>query len=601
MQLEQDIPDSALVRVYLLGPLEIWKRDPSGTWKLVTKDKWKNSKPARSVFKRLLVQPGRRLARSTIEDDIWSESENFELVAKSAYNAISLIRGVIGKSLVTCWEAAYEMASQSLVWTDLDACSALLKEAENRGQGSIQAVPLLEQAIILLERGELLEGESGKWCYAFRKRAEDLFKQARLWLAKGYERQGKLWQAGEQYRAMILTNPSDEDALQCWLEMLVRHGKRQDAMKCYQNMKNFVEAQGFSLSNELEQMVTSLNQQPTLALISPSQPFGGVLTTTQEDSMRVLLRRQLLLGLLAVPLSLLPCESAIPDAEAYLAECREHIRACWKLLAGREIGVAQFLLCSWLPSLEQLLAKPSQHQQQAAYLAAQGYMLVGLVAILQRRNDAAEWARRQAVDYAALSGDISLHVAAIKHLATQYDDLQCWSLQRRIYEQALPLIADATPLLRSRIELGLALAEARLGEQQAAFGWWEKAQEDFPTYPEDRDPAYIYADCGRATFNHYGGLMYLEFGQAEQAFDLLHGLYAPAPQRTENEIALCKVRATLALGDLDRTRTYMEASIQGAVALQSEMRLYDAQKLYQQACTLWPNEQTLKTLEDLFH
>src|SRR5581483_2955119 len=158
MQLEQDIPDSALVRVYLLGPLEIWKRDPSGTWKLVTKDKWKNSKPARSVFKRLLVQPGRRLARSTIEDDIWSESENFELVAKSAYNAISLIRGVIGKSLVTCWEAAYEMASQSLVWTDLDACSALLKEAENRGQGSIQAVPLLEQAIILLERGELLEG-----------------------------------------------------------------------------------------------------------------------------------------------------------------------------------------------------------------------------------------------------------------------------------------------------------------------------------------------------------------------------------------------------------------------------------------------------------
>lgn len=143
------------MRVYVLGPLEIWKKDPSGTWKLVPKDKWKNSKPARAVFKRLLVQPGRRLARSTIEDDVWSESENFELVAKSAYNAISLIRGVIGKPLVTCWEAAYAIAGQTLVWTDLDACAALLKEAENRGQGRVQAVPFLEQAVTLLERGKL--------------------------------------------------------------------------------------------------------------------------------------------------------------------------------------------------------------------------------------------------------------------------------------------------------------------------------------------------------------------------------------------------------------------------------------------------------------
>lgn len=286
--------------------------------------------------------------------------------------------------------------------------------------------------------------------------------------------------------------------------------------------------------------------------------------------MRVLLRRQFLLGSPGIPLFSFPYKFAIPDVGAYLAECQEHVRACWRLLAGKEISVAQFLLCSWLPSLEPLVAKPSQHQQQAAHLAAQGYMLVGLIAILQRRYDAAEWSRRQAVDYAALSGDISLHVAAIKHLATQYDDLQCWSLQRRIYAQALPLIADATPLLRSRIELGLALAEARLGDQRAALDWWEKAQESFPTYPEDHDPAYSYADCGSATFNHYGGLMYLEFGQAEKAFGLLDGLQTPVPLRTENEITLCKVQATLALHDLDRTKAYMETGLQGAVNLQTE-------------------------------
>jgi DNA-binding SARP family transcriptional activator len=97
--LEQDIPASVLVRVYVLGPLEVSTRDPSGTWKLVPKDTWRNSKPARSTLKRLLVQPGRRLSREQLADDVWSESG----AEPDVYNAISLVRGVIGKPLVNLW------------------------------------------------------------------------------------------------------------------------------------------------------------------------------------------------------------------------------------------------------------------------------------------------------------------------------------------------------------------------------------------------------------------------------------------------------------------------------------------------------------------
>ncbi len=80
MQVEQDIPASVLVRVYLLGPLDICKRDTSGIWKLVAKEQWKKSKPARTIFKRLLVQPGRRLSRGTIEDDLWAETDNLVVI-----------------------------------------------------------------------------------------------------------------------------------------------------------------------------------------------------------------------------------------------------------------------------------------------------------------------------------------------------------------------------------------------------------------------------------------------------------------------------------------------------------------------------------------
>ncbi len=593
---EQTISPFCRIRVCLLGPLEVARRTSDG-WQMVSKDEWgKYRKAGRRILGRLLAAPGRRVGLGRLLDDLWPETDS----QGNLNNGLTAIRNVIGEDLITTIDIFYEIAGQELVWVDLDACKMLLRTAENQGCTTTQALPFLEEALAYLERGACFEGEEGQWRYGLQAEPDAMLRQCRLWLSQGYEEQGKVWQAGEQYRALCTALPPNEEALRHWLEMLAQHGRRQEALKCFQETKNFIEAHGFSLSNEMEQIVHSLKQQPTLAPLSPFQPFA-IETKTQEDFMRVLLRRQLLFGFLGIPLLPFSHRLAVPDAEAYLAECQEHIRACWQLLAGKEISVAQFLLCSWLPLLESLVAKPSQYQRQAAHLAAQGYMLVGLVAILQRRNDAAEWSRRQAVDYAALSGDVSLQVAAIKHLATQYDDLQCWSLQRHIYEQALPLIADATPLLRSRIELGLALAEARLGEQQAALRWWEKAQTDFPSYPEDHDPAYSYADCGSATFNHYGGLMYLELGQAEKAFNLLDGLRKPVPLRTDNEITLCKVQATLALHDLDRTKAYMEIGLQGAVALQSEMRLHDAQRLYQQACTLWPNEKVLKTLEELFN
>jgi DNA-binding SARP family transcriptional activator len=274
MWLEQDIPPSCGLRVFLYGPLEVCKRTADGTWKPVEKKVWGKGRVARSAFKRLLVAPGRRLSRVALQDDLWPDTENFELADKNVYNAINRIRQVIGKTLVTTRETSYEIVDQSQIWIDCDACEALLKEAENQEPTSPQTLPLLERALTLLERGELLEGEDGQWCYAFRKRAEDMLRQVRLWLAASYETQGKLWQAGEQYRAMILKEPSDEEALQHWLEMLARHGKWQEALKCSQEIKEFVETHGFSFSNELEQVIASLNEKSTLVLFSPLQTLG---------------------------------------------------------------------------------------------------------------------------------------------------------------------------------------------------------------------------------------------------------------------------------------------------------------------------------------
>ncbi len=289
MRLEQDIPPSCDLRVFLYGPLEVWKRTADGIWKPVEKEAWGKGRAARSVFKRLLVSPGRRLSRGAIQDDLWPDTEHFELADKNVYNAINQIRQVIGKTLVRTVEASYEIADQSLVWVDCDACEMLLKEAENLGYASIQALPLLEQALGFLERGELLEGENGIWVYGLRKKSEDLLRQCRLWLAENYEARGKWLQAGLQYRALLQTVPPDEEVLQQWIAMLQRQGKQQEAFKLYQDIKAQALSQGFTLSLAIEQTALPLNRQPSLLLppletVQPTQqPGRDILVLTDSD------------------------------------------------------------------------------------------------------------------------------------------------------------------------------------------------------------------------------------------------------------------------------------------------------------------------------
>lgn len=268
---DMDIASSCHLCAFLHGPLEVWKREASGSWNLVDKEAWGKGRSARSVFKRLLVAPGRRLSRGCIQDDLWPDSENFELADKNVYNAINQIRRVTGKALIKTTETSYEVADQSLIWVDRDACDILLKEAENQGYTSKEALALLEQALAYLERGELLEGESGTWVYGLRKKSEDMLTHCRFWLAQAYESQGKLWQAGEQYRALCAVMPPNEEALQRWMALYRQQGHPREALKCYQNVKDSAEKQGFPLSNAFEEMVASLEKQLTLAPLSATQ------------------------------------------------------------------------------------------------------------------------------------------------------------------------------------------------------------------------------------------------------------------------------------------------------------------------------------------
>lgn len=284
MQSEPVQPGSYRLRVFLHGPLAVLKRqrDEDGGWTPVT---WGQSRIARTVFRRLLAAPGRRLSRGQLADDLWPESD-FEAADASLQTAISLVRSAIGKDLVTTWDGGYEIAGPALVWVDLDAAEQLLKAAEDLGQTTSAALPKLEEALSYLERGIYLEEETGAWCHALRKNSEDLLRTCRLWLAEQYEQQGKRLQATLQYRALLQMMPPNEYALQRWITTLHRQGETAEALRCYQEVKAFAEEQGFPLSPATEQAVAALNNSPDMTLLSPTPALAGIIGKEQTNILR---------------------------------------------------------------------------------------------------------------------------------------------------------------------------------------------------------------------------------------------------------------------------------------------------------------------------
>ncbi|HLG65004.1 MAG TPA: BTAD domain-containing putative transcriptional regulator [Ktedonosporobacter sp.] len=603
MQFEEDIAPSCQLRVCLYGPLDVWQREAAGTWTLVAKDAWGKGRAARSVFKRLLTAPGRRLARGTMQDDLWPDSDNFELADNTVYNAINRIRRVIGKTALRTIEAAYELADQSLIWTDRDACEALLKEAENQGRSSLQALPLLERALGYLERGELLEGESGTWVYSLRKHSEDRLRQCRLWLAQAYEEQGKLWQAGEQYRAMVLKEPPDEEALQHWLEMLVRHGKRQEAVKCYRDTKEAWEARGFTLSSAIEQAAIFLNEQPYRELfVSPQTAQSSIGNHQAKDT--DIVRRQLLQGFLGIagaPLFSGRISSISTDMLPLFAVLTD---VCRQLSQGNELSIAEQILWTYLPKIELLARVSSEKQKEAAHITSQGYLLAASLVghrdnLLSRLHYS-----EQALHFGKLADNLNLQVVAMRQIAISFDYLGHPDQVLGVYQQALPRLNDVSPLLQACIYADLSGTYTQLKQEKEAKRFLRLAYEQFPTYQE-KEEEFLSTICRYATLILCEGLHHLNFNRPREAarvFAQIDGLRPKLslPERIRLDLLNCQAETFWALGDLEQACLYLETAIQSSTALGSERRLKESFTLFQQMQRTWQREPCFVKLQSLF-
>lgn len=203
-----------------------------------------------------------------------------------------------------------------------------------------------------------------------------------------------------------------------------------------------------------------------------------------------------------------------------------------------------------------------------------------------------------------ISEDRTLEAAALKHLAVKYFDLKHPRQTLQTYQEALQFVDQVSPLMQSRTYLGLAAAYAQMGKRQEALSYLGMAQETFPELPEN-DAAFVYADCGPSSLNHYGGLIYMDLDQPQKAWETFAEVEQlkqriVIPERTVIEIVNCQAEAAVAQRNLDLACAHIQVGVAGALKLKSERRFADTFAVYKNMRLIWPHEPQVKALGELF-
>ncbi len=225
---------------------------------------------------------------------------------------------------------------------------------------------------------------------------------------------------------------------------------------------------------------------------------------TQPFDHEVLIsRRTALASIAALPVAvsfaILQGQRAPIVLETFLPECTASITACWHLMKGNGISTVAEQLPKYLPALEMLAQQPSRYQKTAARLAAQGCLLMGIVAWHHLRFSEGEAFCHRAERYSSVAEDQALTVTSLTFLAyTPYLENKLVKALH-FYERAISIIShphnQVSPLLQNKVFIEATASYALTGQVQKALRCLSKAREIFPQQTHD-EPIYVTTDHG---------------------------------------------------------------------------------------------------------
>ncbi len=327
-------------------------------------------------------------------------------------------------------------------------------------------------------------------------------------------------------------------------------------------------------------------------------------------------RRTVLTALAALSPTLLVKMQAGPLTallvEELLAQSATGLTACWHLVNADGLAAVEYALPKYLPLLVALARQPSSYQQTAAYLAAQGSLLMYLISYHRLRFREELAYARQAVELADTSGNRNLHVYALVWLGGAFERNGQPKMMLQKYQEAAQYVNEVVPLLRSSMLAELAYAYARNGQTQDALRCIGQARNLFPS-ELGKVPCFISSDYGLCELILYEGLTHLVLGEVDAEHVQQHSQQASnafaqfahlpstiiVPERYRIQIINEQAKAAIGVGKREEFEHYLLAGIEGAKALGSEKRRQEAIANWRAARRRWPHEEKILKLADV--
>ena len=319
------------------------------------------------------------------------------------------------------------------------------------------------------------------------------------------------------------------------------------------------------------------------------------------------LSRRETVGLLAgLPfLNLVKLSNLLHDEE-FLSVCAVNIPIYWRFYFDGYLEEVGNELRGCLPQLSVLASLLSPYQKWAASLASKAHQLASMMELQPQNFGLALMDVDQAIQYARCAEDPNLLAASLIRKALIFFYLKRSELRLETYNEAYLYADNVSPLLKGRICMGLAevysslVHEGKLEHEYTALRFLELMHNVFPSDPkEDQNFAYTHFKLP----DGYEGLVYLNLDQPGKAWDAFIRMEKVIPKKIvpdRVELSILQALASVALGDLDQSRTYLMVARDSSIALGSRLRYHQSCDAYGELLKKWPGEQRVRELADLF-
>lgn len=646
---EVHIPNARHFQVYTLGGFRVeWVHPHTSQAQLLPAERMqgRGAAPAFGLLKALLSRPNRFATRDWLLEQFWPDSTT-RSAGDRLDDVASALRGLLrpegnqDKILHFVYGTdgrgnGYQLDAYPYLWCDADALTWNVQQAVRMERYGDDSLPFWQRAYELATCGVYLAEEVySDWPKSRRAETTGHLRQAVHALSRLYlERYGK---AGEEEALLVLRSywqhyQTDEDALRQLMELLGKRERFQEALAYYKQLEEVLveeESEPDERTKDLAEYMrtkhiqriprceNSINKQASPYFASHHTSVYSVMRETERDVPLDVSRREFLHQFVGANFFSLartidsqnPLFAPILTSE-FLNQCDVSTTACWSLMQGNGITLAEDMLSTYVPSLRKLTYHSSPYQVKAATITTQALLLSAIVSKHRLRFAEREAYCHEAIQISHLSENILLQSASSMYLG--YSALFCHPM-RPLYAietflRALFLLDERSPLLKSDIYLGLADAYAHCGEKQKAFEAIGLAQEHFPDNPQ-LDPSYLYADCTISTLYQWQARMYLALAQStlqreyyQQAWNALtQSIEAQTlSERCTCDIFIAQADAARGLDDIELYLGCLKKGVQKARDIGSQQRYQEGLRVYQTIPPQWREKKEIQELAILF-